>query len=148
MPLRLWSHKSIRYTVFAIHYTIRSPPQTRFRSFHATSLECLLWRRANRIAYSEYRVQYTPMWLQPYGHAPQSKNVVCAFNITHIVYFLFYLKIAEKKDYHCSSITKGSIYYIEHMYIQPFSMEVYWPEIQHLISVSTMSYLCTYCLFT
>ena len=61
--LRLWSHRSIRYTVFAIRYAIWSPPLTRFRSFHATSLECRLWRRANRIAYtcSEYRIAYTSM---------------------------------------------------------------------------------------
>ncbi len=40
------SHRSIRYTVFAIRYTFWSPPQTRFRYFRATSLECRLWRRA------------------------------------------------------------------------------------------------------
>ena len=48
--IRPWSHRSIRYTVFTTHYMICSPPQTRFRSFHASSLECRLWRRANRIA--------------------------------------------------------------------------------------------------
>ena len=52
--VRLWSHRSIRYTVFAISYTICSPPQTRFRRFLATSLECCLSRRANRIAYTVY----------------------------------------------------------------------------------------------
>ncbi len=53
------SHRSIRYTVFAIRYTLFSPPQTRFRYFHAPSLECRLWRRANRIAYSGYRIANT-----------------------------------------------------------------------------------------
>ncbi len=40
----------IHIEVYSIRYTIRSPPQTRFCSFHATSLECRLWRRANRTA--------------------------------------------------------------------------------------------------
>ncbi len=55
MPIRLWSHRSIHY-IFAIRYTICSPPQTRFRSFHATSLECHQWQRANRIANTVYRI--------------------------------------------------------------------------------------------
>ena len=48
--LRLQSHTSILYTVFTIRYMINSPPQTRFHSFHATSLESRLWQRANHIA--------------------------------------------------------------------------------------------------
>ncbi len=40
--LRLWSHRSISYMVLTIRYTICSPPQTGFCSFHATSLECSL----------------------------------------------------------------------------------------------------------
>ncbi len=69
IAVRPHSHRSIRYTVFAIRYTFCSPPQTRFRYFHATSLECRLWRRANRIAYSEYRIAYTSMWTRPNGNA-------------------------------------------------------------------------------
>ncbi len=34
------------------------------------------------------------------------------------------------------------------MYIQPFSMEVDSPEIGCLMDVSTMFYICTYCVFT
>ena len=34
------------------------------------------------------------------------------------------------------------------MYIQPFSMEVDWPEIWCLMEVSTMFYICGYCFFT
>ncbi len=45
-----------------------------------------------------------------------------------------------------SSITKGSIYYIKHMYIQPFSMGVDWREIWHQMDVSTMFYICRYCV--
>ncbi len=47
-----------------------------------------------------------------------------------------------------SSITKGSICYIKHMYLQPFSMEVDWWEICHQMDVSTMFYICRYCVFT
>ncbi len=34
------------------------------------------------------------------------------------------------------------------MYIQPFNMEVDWPEIWCLMEVSTMFYIYRYCLFT
>ncbi len=47
-----------------------------------------------------------------------------------------------------SSITKESSYYISYMYIQPFSMEVDWREIWHQMDVSTMFYICRYCVFT
>ncbi len=50
-------------------------------------------------------------------------------------------------DQSCS-ITKGSIYYIIYMYVQPFSMEVDSWEISHQIDVSTMLCICTYCVFT
>ncbi len=51
-------------------------------------------------------------------------------------------------DNQSSSIYKGSIYYIKHMYIQPFSMELDWREIWHQMDVSTMFYNCRYCIFT
>ncbi len=40
-------------------------------------------------------------------------------------------------DDQSSSITKGSIYYIKKMYMQPFSMEKGWSEIWCLMKVST-----------
>ncbi len=40
-------------------------------------------------------------------------------------------------DDQCSSMTKGSIYYINHMYIQPFTAVVDQPEIGCLMEVST-----------
>ncbi len=65
---RLWSHKGILYTVslYAIRYTICSPPQTTFKWCSVEGAESGLWWKANHIVYSEYRIQYTPMWLQPY----------------------------------------------------------------------------------
>ena len=51
-------------------------------------------------------------------------------------------------DEQSAFITKGSIYHIKHMYIQPFCMEVDWQEIWHLMDVSTMLYICRYCVFT
>ncbi len=41
-------------------------------------------------------------------------------------------------DDRSSFITKGSIYYIEYMHIQPVSVGVDWPEIWCLMEVSTM----------
>ena len=55
----------------------------------------------------------------------------------------FYLGIFLKKsaEDQCSSITKGSIYHIKNMsIIQPFAMEVDWPEIGRLMEVSINVY--------
>ncbi len=38
--------------------------------------------------------------------------------------------------------------YQTYIYIQPFRMEVDWQEIWGLMDVSTMSYICIYCVFT
>ena len=69
---------------------------------------------------------------------------------SHTEYFLLPWKIPEEISrwlmfYHNY---KGSIYYTKHMYIQPFSIEVDWPEIWCLMKISTMFYICTYCIFT
>ncbi len=63
---------------------------------------------------------------------------------------VFYLGRFLKKlaDDQCSSIAKGSIYHITHMYIHPFTTVVDWPEIECLMEVSTMFYICRYCIFT
>ncbi len=62
----------------------------------------------------------------------------------------FYLGKFLKKlaDDQCSSMTKGSIYHINHMYMQPFTTNVDWPEIGCLMEVSTLLYICRYCVFT
>ncbi len=67
----------------------------------------------------------------------------------HTNYFLWTWRFLKKlTDDQCSSITKGSIYHIKHRSIQPFSMGVDWPEIVHLMEVSIMFNICTYCIFT
>ncbi len=53
-------------------------------------------------------------------------------------------KFLKKLDNLWSSITKGSIYHIKNMYIQPFSMVVDWPEIWCLMEVSTMFHIPFY----
>ncbi len=62
----------------------------------------------------------------------------------------FYLGRFLKKlaDDQCTSITKCSIYHINNMYIHPFTTVVDWPEIWCLMEVSTMFYICRYCVFT
>ena len=84
------SHRSMRYTFC-------SPPQTRFRYFHSTSLECRLWRRANRIAYSEYRIAYTFMWTRP------KQNIVNVSTL-HISDYYFYRLVLQ--------ITKSRIWFM------------------------------------
>ena len=68
----------------------------------------------------------------------------------HTNYFFFNLERFLKKlaDGRCSSITKGSICHVKHVYIQPFTTVVDWPEIACLMEVSTMFYICRYCVFT
>ena len=54
----------------------------------------------------------------------------------HANYFLLPWKIAEEISRQlCSRITKGSIYHIRRMYIQPFTTKVVWPEIWCLMKV-------------
>ena len=55
----------------------------------------------------------------------------------------FYLGRFQKKipDDQCSSITKGSIYQIKHMAIQPFTMGVDSPEIGCLMEVSILFHI-------
>ncbi len=58
----VWPKAVITYSLYATRFTLR---QTRFRSFHATSLECHLWRRANRIEripYTIYSYVITALW--------------------------------------------------------------------------------------
>ncbi len=68
----------------------------------------------------------------------------------HANYTFFYSGRFLKKlaDDQCSSISKGSIYHINHMDMQPFTTVVSWPEIGCLMEVSTMFDICTYCIFT
>ncbi len=91
---------------------------------------------------------YPRCWRRIATAAP-SKNAVSAFQISYKL-LSFYLDRFLKKlaDDQCSSITKGSIYHIKHMYMQLFRMEVDWPEIGCLMEISTMFYICRYYVFT
>ena len=60
----------------------------------------------------------------------------------------FVLENSWWADNQSSSITKGNTYYIKHMYIQPFSVEVDWREIWHQVGVSTMFYFVDTAFFT
>ena len=77
---RLWSHRSIRYTIC-------STPQTTFKWCSLEGAKSGLWRRANRIAYSEYRIQYTSMWSRPNG----SIQTCWCIQASHS-YFIIWLK--------------------------------------------------------
>ncbi len=47
-----------------------------------------------------------------------------------------------------SFISKGSIYHINHMYIQYFATVMNYPVVVCLMEVSTRFYICRYCVFT
>ena len=51
--------------VYGIRYTICSPLQTTFKWCSMEGAESRLWRRANHLVYSKYRIPYTFMWSQP-----------------------------------------------------------------------------------
>ena len=59
-------------------------------------------------------------------------------NLDYIQTTSLYLRRFLKKlaDDQCPSRTKGSIYSIKHISIQPFTMGVDWPEIERLMEVS------------
>ncbi len=81
--------------------------------------------------------------------APPSKNAVSAFPIScKLLSFTLEELLKKLVDDQCSSITKCSIYHINHMYLQHFTTVVDWPEIGCSMEVSTMFYICRYCVFT
>ncbi len=78
------------------------------------------FKNSNRAPMPQYMIQ----------SAASIKNAVSAFQISCKQTTFFYLGrfLNKLADDHCSSITKGSIYYIKHMYIQPFTTIVDCPE--------------------
>ena len=58
---------------------------------------------------------------------------MCILDHTSFFNLLKFLKKLAADQ--CSSITKGSIYYMKHVHIQTSSMEVNWPETWHLVEV-------------
>ncbi len=71
-------------------------------------------------------------------------------HFTFIQTTLFYLErfLNKLADDQSSTITRGSIYHFKRMYMQPFTTVVDWAEIQRLMEVSTMFYICRYRVFT
>ncbi len=69
-------------------------------------------------------------------------------NIIKATFFYLGRFLKKLADDQYSSITKDSIYHIKHMYIQPFTTIVDWPEIVCFMEVSTMFHICRYCIFT
>ena len=53
---------------------------------------------------------------------------MCILDHTQSTFFCLGKFLKKLADDQCISITKGRIYHIKHEYIQPFSMEVDWPE--------------------
>ena len=80
-----------------------------------------------------------------HNFVPQSINVVCAFQITYKTTLGRFVKKIADDQY--SSVSKGRIYHIKHMSIQPFALGMVWPEIGCLMEVPIMIDICTYCIF-
>ena len=73
---------------------------------------------------------------------------MCILDHTQSTFFCLWKFLKKLADDHYSSITKESIYYSKYMYIQPFTMEVYQQKILHLMEVSVLLNIYTYCVFT
>ena len=141
-------------------------------AFFLGGAESKWWRTKDNLSFVTIIWQHVSCFTT--YNCPPRKNTACA-NIKHSRYFqyqvslfcptmekcsmcisdymqatFFYLGKFLKKlaDDQCSSISKSSIYYIKHRHIQSFSMGVDLPEIGCLMEVSTMFYICTYCVFT
>ncbi len=112
----------------------------------------LMWSNMKPVCYvsavsANARQKFPSDQSNTYTSALQSKNAVSSFYITRRVLSFSLGKFLKwLANDQSSSITKGSIYYIKHVYIQPFSMEVDWPEIWCLMEVSAMFYICRYCI--
>ncbi len=72
---------------------------------------------------------------------------MCVSNYMQTTVFYLGRFLKQIADDQCSSITKGNIYHIKHMSIQPFTMGVDWPEIGCLIEVSVMLDICAHTAF-
>ena len=76
------------------------------------------------------------------SHTSALKNAVSAIQISLQTTFIYLGRFLKKlANDQSSSITKGSIYHVKHVYIQPCTTIVDWPEI------STVFYICRYCIF-
>ncbi len=87
--------------------------------------------------------QYNVYWVDPAASAFQT-NRPCHQVKTQYLHFNFHANcFLLPWKIQCS--TKGSIYHIKHMYIQPFTKVVDWPEIRCLMEVHCIYYvLCFY----
>ncbi len=85
-------------------------------------------------------------WVTTLPH--KVKTQYLHFNFMQTTFFYlerFLKKLAEDQ---CSFITKGSIYHIKHMYIQPFTTVVDWPEIGYFNgSIYYVLYLQILCFY-
>ncbi len=78
----------------------------------------------------------------------QIKRSICISDFMQTTFFYLGRFLKKLADDQYSSITKGSIKHIKHMYIHHFTTVVNWPEIGCWMEVSTMFYICRYCDFT
>ncbi len=105
------TYLSILYTVYIrdynICFTICSPPQTTFKWWSVEVAESRLWRRSNRTAYSEYCIQYTPLWSQP---TRQSVKISVIFWFSILFFFQYQMRflILKVRPYTC--ISYGSLF--------------------------------------
>ena len=88
--VRLRSHRSIRYTVFSIRFALRHRRDSAPYTLHHLNVVCgtidLWWHRANRIAYSEYRIAYfyviTALWREGFSSLIWLCNLLLHQSIT------------------------------------------------------------------
>ncbi len=115
------NNKKIR--VFFFHYRT-----TIISSIISKDLLLTFWTHKNIIGVNIHKHQhyYYTEWFT----ARLSKNAVSAFQISYkLLSFTLERVLKKLADNQYSSITKGSIHHVKHMYIQPFTTVVDWSEI-------------------
>ncbi len=72
---------------------------------------------------------------------------MCISNYVQTTFFYLRQFLQKLEDDQCALITKGSIYHIKCMSIQPFAMGVDWPEIRCLMEVSIICLVFAHTVF-
>ena len=124
--LRLWSHRSIRYTVLAIRYTICSPPQTTFKWCSVEGATSSLWWRPNRIANIVYCILLCDPGLKNCSYFNGTQNVTVNFfwvdaQFIPLYCFIDHCVIFWKGQKSCKNLKKQKQKIFMHKYIQTFT---------------------------
>ncbi len=118
----------------------------KFEPFCCSYKTCIIVKGVKVIKGGGWRGKQKDSRLPPLPHQVKTQYLHSDFMQTSFFYLGRFLK--KLGDDQCSSITKGSIYHIRHMYIHPFTTVIDFPEIGCLMEVSDyVLYLQILCFY-